>query len=318
MANVFDAMIVNRGGHRVRSRSFEEGTCSGDFEWDQRGQGAPKHRQTTSDASGGLLTKVIEGEIIPRLLLAHSAPAAKAGRIPDDRAEVGEPDADLGTPESFAWFVLASEPHEIVERIERLLRLGMRLEQIFLDLLAPVARRLGELWNEDRCTFADVTLGLARLHQVLHEVGRRDFHSNVGSTKRRAYFVPSPGEQHTFGLSMLEEFFLHAGWETASNHSASAATILETAATERLDIIGFSVGCNQHLDPLSDLIRRARIASCNPDVAIMIGGGLFSERPDLATKIGATAIVCDGAHAVRVAEKLVSPSPRNREVGKFL
>ena len=316
MANVFDATIVNRGSRRGGTQTFEDDACGGGIDWAHGLQGIAKSERRTTDASGGLLTKVIEGEIIPRLLLAHRTPATKAGLRSEDCAEPGEAEPDLGTTESFAKLVLAAEPHEIVERLEHLLRRGVRLERIFLDLLAPVARKLGEFWDEDRCTFADVTLGLARLHQVLHEIGRRDSGSQSVNAKRRAYFVPSPGEQHTFGLSMLEEFFLHAGWETASNHSATAATILETAAAQRLDVIGFSVGCKQYLDPLSDLIRRARIASRNPDVAIMVGGRLFSENPDSATKLGATTVVCDGVHAVQIAEKLVSQSPRSREIEK--
>jgi methanogenic corrinoid protein MtbC1 len=314
MANVFDAAIVNRGPRRVGVRTVEDDVCGGDINWAHGLQGIRRSTRRTADASGGLLTKVIEGEIIPRLLLAHRTSAAKSELVPEEPGQTGQAEPDLGSAESFAQLVLTAEPQEIVERVDHLLRRGVGLERMFLDLLAPVARKLGEFWDEDRCTFADVTLGLARLHQVLHEIGRRDPGSPSVSVKRRAYFVPSPGEQHTFGLSMLEEFFLHAGWETASNHSASATTILETAATQRLDVIGFSVGCKEFLDPLSDLIRRARIASRNPDVAIMVGGRLFSESPDSATKLGAATVVCDGVHAVRIAEQLVSQSPRSREI----
>ena len=173
-----------------------------------------------------------------------------------------------------------------MEKVEQLLCRGVRLERIFLDLLAPVARKLGEFWEEDRCTFADVTLGLARLHQVLHEIGRRGFHPNVLNAKRRAYFVPSPGEQHTFGLSMLEEFFLHAGWETASNHSASASTIVETAAAQRLDVIGFSVGCKEHLGQLSDFIRRARLRVTQSRRRDHGGWASVCRDPDSAAKSG--------------------------------
>jgi hypothetical protein len=48
----------------------------------------------------------------------------------------------------------------------------------------------------------------------------------------------------------------------------------------------------------------------------MVGGRLFSENPDSATKLGATTVVCDGVHAVQIAEKLVSQSPRSREIEK--
>jgi methanogenic corrinoid protein MtbC1 len=259
------------------------------------------------------LTKVIEGEIIPRLFLAHRnlQQIAQLEKTPESQP-------DLGDSEVFARLVLSSEPAEIVQRIEALMMQGVKLERIFLDLLAPVARKLGEFWDQDLCTFTDVTLGLSQLHQILHEISRRKFNDVVEvAATRRAYLVPTPGEQHTFGLSMLEEFFLHAGWETASDYSASETTILETVAAQNLEVVGFSVGCKEFLDPLSQLIERTRNASRNRDVTIMIGGRLFLEYPELASKFVRATVVTDGVHAVQIAEALVS-RVRSGGVGKLM
>jgi len=116
---------------------------------------------------------------------------------------------------------------------------------------------------------------------------------------------------------MLEEFFLHAGWETACDHTPSMASIVHVAATQSLDVIGFSVGCQALLDPLFDLIDMTRKASCNRDVAIMVGGGLFIDNRDLATRFGNATIVADSVHAVQVAEEIVSRVRYNSEVGKL-
>jgi methanogenic corrinoid protein MtbC1 len=266
-------------------------------------------RQFT-DLSGSLLTKVIEGEIIPRLFLAHR-------ELHRGVAQDNDP-AEILTSEALARLVLDSESEEIVAHVQALLDRGITLERVFLDLLAPVARKLGELWEEDACTFTDVTLGLSRLHRVLHEVGHRNGAGTRPVLKRRAFFAPVPGEKHTFGVSMLEEFFLHAGWETACDHAPSSDSIVHTAATQSLDIIGFSVGCQELLDPLSDLIDRTRKASCNRDVAIMVGGGLFIDNRDLAARFGNATIVSDGVHAVQVADEMVSRIRQSGEVGRLV
>jgi methanogenic corrinoid protein MtbC1 len=266
-------------------------------------------RQFT-DLSGSLLTKVIEGEIIPRLFLAHR-------ELHRGVAQDNDP-AEILTSEAFARLVLDSESEEIVAHVQALLDRGITLERVFLDLLAPVARKLGEFWEEDACTFTDVTLGLSRLHRVLHEISHRNGPGTRPSLNRRAFFAPVPGEQHTFGVSMLEEFFLHAGWQTACDHTPSANSILQIAATQSLDIIGFSVGCQELLDPLSDLIDRTRKASCNRDVAIMVGGGLFIGNPELAARFGNATIVSDGVHAVQIAEEIVSRVRQPGEVGKIV
>ena len=281
--------------------------CSGGIDWSAGLAGLSRYQgRAQQNPAGGLLTRVIEGEIIPRLLLAHR-------NLQRPAANIERPKADIDSA-AFARLVLASEPAEIVDHVERLMDRGVKLERIFLDLLAPVARKLGEFWEEDICTFTEVTLGLSRLHQVLHEIGRRAGGDMLNrNAKRRVYLVPAPGEQHTFGLSMLEEFFLHAGWETASDHAASRATILQTAATQSLDIIGFSIGCNEFLGPLSELIDKTRAASRNRNLAIMVGGGLIPGHPEIAAKLGSATVVADGVHAVQTAENLVSGDSNPKE-----
>jgi len=304
MTNAFDAADIRekRTSGRSLKRNYEKQSCGANLNWSLGLRALPELAGRSPNVSGSLLAKVIEGEIIPRLLLSHQ-------RFADaTKSETGLADlAEIGASEEFARLVLTSETEEIVERVEALQACGIKLERIMLDLLAPVARKLGELWEDDLCTFVDVTLGLARLHQVLHEIARRRMDgTNLLAAKRRAYFVPSPGEQHTFGLSMLEEFFLHAGWETASNHCASASTILESVSTQNLDILGFSVGCHEFLDPLFELIERARKSSLNPDIIVMVGGRFFLDNPGMATKLGPAIVVSDGVHAVHLADKLVS------------
>jgi methanogenic corrinoid protein MtbC1 len=256
----------------------------------------------SSTGSGTLLTSVIEKEIIPRLLLVHRDPLAsgKAERTPVDAVAAGE-------SEAFAKLVLRSEYSEIMDQVQALIDRGVSLRRIYLDLLAPVARRLGEFWEEDRCTFTDVTVGLSRLHQVLREIGRRNGEGfNRSMAKRRIYLVPSPGEQHTFGMTMIEEFFLHAGWETASDHTATSGAIMQTLAARSIDVIGFSVGCEEFFGPLNDLIKRAHQASLNRNIAILVGGRLFLDHPDFASKISGAKVVFNGVNAVVTAENLVS------------
>lgn len=291
-----------------RRQELDSDSCGGGIDWSRGLQGLPRVSRQFTDLSGSLLTKVIEGEIIPRLFLAHRELHKS---VPQDNAP-----AEILTSETFARLVLDSEAEEIVTHVQTLLDRGMTMERVFLDLLAPVARKLGEFWEEDVCTFTEVTLGLSRLHRVLHEIGGRT--GGMPAAKRRAFFAPVPGETHTFGISMLEEFFLHAGWETACDHKPSIDSIVQTAATQSLDIIGFSVGCQDLLDPLSELIDKTRKASRNRDVAILVGGSVFLENRDLAARFGSATVVCDGVHAVQVAEEMVSRIRRPDEVGRIV
>lgn len=297
-------------GQKLRKTLDTDSCGSGGRDRPRGRQGFPRVSREFHDLSGSLLTKVIEGEIIPRLFLAHREMR---------QAEPPESGPDEAfSSEAFARLLLAREADEIVAHIQTLLDRGVTLERVFLDLLAPVARKLGQFWEEDHCSFTEVTLGLSRLHRVLHAIARDKGGVPKPALGHRAFFAPVPGEQHTFGVSMLEEFFLHAGWETACDYNPSEAAILKVAATQSLDVIGFSVGCRELLDPLSDLIEKARKASCNRDVTIMVGGGLFIDNSDLAARFGNATIVSDGVHAVQLAEEMVSRLAQKGEAGKIV
>ncbi len=249
-----------------------------------------------------LLASVIEREIIPRLFLTHRGAfeAPRDQQLPTDVIPMED-------HEAFAQLVLNGETAQILNQVQALMDLGIKLERIYLEVLAPVARTLGIMWEEDRCTFTDVTMGLSRLQQVLREISRHaDPGSHRSTMRRRAYLVPAPGDQHTLGLSMIEEFFLHAGWETASDHAATASTILQTVSTRHIDVLGFSIASESFFKPLSDLIRRVRKASLNRDMVIMVGGRLFADRPEFAAKIRHAVVLSEGAHVVDMAENLIS------------
>jgi MerR family transcriptional regulator, light-induced transcriptional regulator len=259
-------------------------------------------RQARHDnAIGNTLATMIEGEILPRLLLAHQHPDYY--RLPPSK---GGPAASPFNPEIFAERTLALSTKELLAELDRHADGGVDWQTICLDLLAPAARVLGVWWEEDKCSFTEVTIGLGRLHQLLHMIVSRATHQRMHTLEaRRALFVPSPGEQHVFGLIMLQEFFEADGWIATTDLAASVDDILEAAAAETVDLIGFTVACEEHLEPLPHLIRSVRKASRNPNVAVMVGGRLFPEGSNLAERVGANASAPDGRLAVDVAGALV-------------
>ena len=184
---------------------------------------------------------------------------------------------------------------------------GVALSALYLDLLAPAARRLGEMGEEDECSFTDVTIGVCRMHQVLLEFSR--CFDAVGidsrSSGNNALIVPVPGEQHTFGLFMVMEFMRRANWNCYSGQPANAQEFEKLVATRDFDLIGISVGASDHIERARHLIADLRTAARNRDAIVMVGGQAFFDDPNLATKIGADAFAADGREAVRQAETLI-------------
>ncbi len=285
------------------ARPMAEKTCDAAVGW-LVGMEALRRPASRSDGATATLERIIERDIIPRLFLTHRDPKGPPAAKPAEPAPLTSDDC-----EAFAILVLTAEPAEILDRVQALIDRGIGLPKIYLDLLAPVARRLGELWEEDRCTFTEVTLALSHLHMVLRDVGRRNDEDFVHSlSKRQVYLVPAPGDQHTFGLSMVEEFFLQAGWETECHHSMSTPSVLRAVSRHRLDILGFSLGSEELLKPLLDLIAAVQKVAVNPDMIIMIGGNCLIRHPELTPVINGVIVVSDAINALHAAERMVAPS----------
>jgi len=245
------------------------------------------------------LARVIEAEIIPRLMLAHGNGA--------DTISVPEVAPGVDAVMEFTQLILDRDVLVAAEYVDAKRSLGMPMASIFLHLLTPAARRLGALWEADRCSFTEVTLALWRLQQLLHELSPAFQKGGRGCQGgRRALLVPAPGEQHTFGLSMVIEFFERAGWDVAAEHPDSAEQIVRAAKEENFDLLGLSAGTTLKLDVLGPVIAEVRRVSRNRAIGVMVGGPIFVEHPEYVALVGADVTAADGREAVLQAEKIVA------------
>lgn len=256
----------------------------------------------TPDDHAASLLRTIEAEIIPRLMLAHQSPSNDAQAPPELPATVG--------PEQVAELtdiVLRRDAASAQAYVRAFHAAGLPLDSLFLNLLGPVAQRLGAMWEADLCDFTQVTVGLWRMQQIVYEYSpafQRERRARL--VTRRALLVPAPGSQHTFGIVIVAEFFRRAGWEVQGEPNASAAAVITQVANHWFDVLGLSVGSEAHAGPLASAILTLRKASLNPDMVVMVGGPVVALIPDFVARVGADGTASDAAAAVLVAENLVS------------
>ncbi len=265
--------------------------------------GEPPRRMRASEASPLRMARLIEGEIIPRLLLAHRA----------DRDVTIPPLAAFapGAPLELAHMSLETEVFGLLAQIDAHLDRGVPIDSVYLDLLAPTARVLGDFWDNDVCDFVDVTMGMWRLQQVIHELGNRAACPSVRTrADRRVLFTVPPGDQHSFGLVMIEDFFRRAGWRTWSAADAPLVDLCAVVGRQWFELLGLTVSTLDHLKGLPETLRRLRWASQNPAVGIIVGGHIFTENPALAAQVGADGTAPDAARALLLAERLVERAVR--------
>ena len=248
-----------------------------------------------------VLSRAIEHEIIPRLMLAHPTAEECLSMAPAANPQVSTQDVH-----AFAKLVLAPDENVAHACIEAMRSSGISVETIYTDLLAPVARYLGELWEEDLCDFTEVTLGLGRLHQVLRELSPAFGQSSHSTNGRRVLLLPAPGEQHTFGLVMVSEFFRRAGWDVGGGPWEAGADPVLMVQREWFDVVGFSLGNATQLDALAASIKMIRSTALNTATSIIVGGPLFLAHPEYVSYVNADAASTDGAQAPSLAARLVA------------
>ncbi len=242
------------------------------------------------------LSRLIENEIIPRLMIAHAVDGS--GRT---AAEIG-----IGEVGEFADIVLTVEADALLANVEAILARGVAIDTIMIDLLAPAARLLGEYWVSDHCDFIQVTMGLWRLQEVVREIAARaPIERQLAAGGRRALFTSVPGDQHYFGAIVMDEIFRREGWITDRMNGAEMSDLLRSVRRDWFDLIGLTVSCDQHVESLSSIIVALRNVSKNPRVCIMVGGPVISKNPSLAAQVGADGTAADAKLALKVALDLV-------------
>ena len=256
-----------------------------------------------SRATGGhlapQLVRMVESELVPRLLLMRrpaAVPAAPRAEAPS----IGGPVQEL------ARLLLEHESAVAGTYVEKLRQNGMTTQEIYLHLLPGAARYLGQLWEEDRCGFADVTMAVCSLHQVLHQVAADEMHPlperQDSAGENSVLLTCMPGEQHTFGVLVVAQFLRRAGWNVRVLFPADAQELIQSVRKKSFSIIGVSIGRYSRADELTLLIRALRRASLNRDVRLIVGGPVIAVRPEIAWQVGADATAIDAQEAANWAQ----------------
>lgn len=242
------------------------------------------------------LTRTIESEIIPRLLLVSRTGVDNGRRPAHEAVEMAFSYADV---EAFCDAIIRQPMPAAREYIESLLGRGMSVEVVITTVLSSAARHLGLLWDSDRLSFVDVTVGLSRIQQLLRTYGPAFRSGSVAKGPgHRVLLAMVPGDQHTFGLSVVEEFFLKAGWDVDNAGSTTKSAILDRVHTEWFDVVGLSSSGETSREDIAALIALIRDASTNRHIHVVMGGFAFVNRPELAIELGADSGARDAQEAL--------------------
>lgn len=177
-------------------------------------------------------------------------------------------------------YALADSNEELAEEmVADLLAIGLSVQDLCLDHLAPAARELGEWWERDKMPFAEVALATARIQTILRTIPASRAQTTY-SGAQGVLFAAVPGETHTLGVIMAADHFRRLGWDVGLLVGMESNELSRKISDDDRTLIGLSCA-GRHSVPglrvLVDDIRRHR-----PDMAVVVGGNITNDKTAMA------------------------------------
>jgi methanogenic corrinoid protein MtbC1 len=173
-------------------------------------------------------------------------------------------------------------------------------------LLEPAARVVGENWCSDECDFLKVTIAVSRMQRLFRRMASECPPTSLPDLSRCALLTPAPGEQHTFGLSVVDDAFRRAGWEVDCCGCDEETEMFRLVALNHYQIIGVSISVERFLPDLLELSRKLRTRSRNRAIVLIAGGSMVMQNPQGAIEAGFDLLAVDSVSAVSLADMVVA------------
>lgn len=182
---------------------------------------------------------------------------------------------------------------------------GAPAEIIYTGYIAGAARKLGKMWEEDRVSFAEVTLATSRLYRIIrgmrHIFDQAAVHASVD---RHVLFSLVPDDTHTLGIEMAADLFRRDGWDAELSIGESQDDIVARTERERYQSIVLVAHSEKSLPNLVKLVVALRITQ--PLAYIVVAGNLVGLRDDLSMLVGADDVISDIETAVERLRAIIS------------
>lgn len=160
--------------------------------------------------------------------------------------------------------------------------------EVLADHYIPeVARRLGRGWEEDWASFAQVSIGSARLQALLRDIGAA---WNADGAERQggstALLIVPGNDQHTMGAFAVSGLLRRYGTSVCLRIAPTPDQLAELLAQRRFDAAMISAACSETLDVCPALVKTLREETSNA-MPIALGGSVLERE----TNFGAVSKV---------------------------
>lgn len=235
-------------------------------------------------------------------------PAAKVGAewrvAATDLEEFRASGAESGARHDAPWAdrlqarMIAGDAVGAWKVVEGALAAGHDSGSIYLEVIAPALRAVGEGWESGALSIGDEHRASAVAGRILGRMSSRFIWR--GRRRGRVLVGTPPGERHALPATMVADMLRGAGFEVIDLGSDLPVADFAAAVSAALPVVavGVSVTSPEALESVPDLLAAIREAGAGG--AIVVGGGAVRDARH-ARDLGADGYAGDGRGAVEFA-----------------
>jgi len=222
--------------------------------------------------------------------------ACLAGPLDLESITAGEADRPRVSRDLFVEAILAGQRRPALAIALSALQDGARLVDIYADVLQESLYEVGRRWEVGAISVADEHMATAIVQFVLaHLFGR----IQPAAPRGKALITGVAGELHQVGANIVADALEAEGWSVRFlGVNVPQDAILSAIDEHEPIVIGISATRLPSVSRVRELIEAIRARPGRPAPRILVGGGIFRQRPELASCVGADATAGDVRSAV--------------------
>ena len=180
--------------------------------------------------------------------------------------------------------LIASDEPGAWDVIETALGSGMEPEAVLLELLTPVLRSIGTLWEQGE-------LSIAKEHRAsvvaMRLIGRLGGRFGRRGHKRGSVVLASPsGEQHSAPVAIAANLLRWRGFAVIELGANTPAEAVAEAAAGETRLVAVAMACTTRASCQAARRTVAALRLCRPDVPVLLGGAAITDKAH-ARRLGA-------------------------------
>lgn len=241
--------------------------------------------------------------VLARTVVARLA--ARSGNVRVGRVPCPVDDAMV---QSIARAVASADPaaFEALRPDLRRARIG---DMDLVDSYFPaVARYLGCGWAEDRTSWAEVTIGVARMQSLVHQIGL-DWDGSTAPDADSVLVVLPEGEQHSFGVQVMAGQLRRQGVSVHLQIGPRPAALRSLVQERHYDCALISVGSEDRIDACRKLVKTLKEGS-DGRLWVAVGGAVLDLGRDIIGMTGADMATNDPAEVLAGANQAAMAARR--------